>query len=312
MNMELGQLRAIVALSELTSFSRAAERLNLSTPAVFNQVRQLEEHLGGRLYERVGRRLELTERGKLLAQHARNILAAHDQAVTELVATAVPRREVLRIGSGPFSSVRIVPFLLRAYLRFYESVDIRLMAGDDQTLLRDLRSGVLDAVLLSLPLRDPELKEQPLWNYEMVFVLPPCHFPEWHKGRGLADLADKPFILFRRPVVVEQAIHKLSAGAGFVPRVVMENDDPASIRELVKLGLGFSILPLWTVGEDWRRKEISILRGSEPSLHQYGILSRASGYEPKALSDLRAVATAYAEWWPDARFVAPAGAPAHS
>lgn len=303
--MELGQLRAMLALAELSSFSRAAERLHLSTPAVFNQVRQLEDEVGDRLYERVGRRLQLTRKGKLLAEHSNRILAAYDRALSDLTGGSGADREVLRLGSGPHSGIRVVPFLLRAFLEANPEVEIRFSGGDDQSLLRDLRGGALDAVLLSLPVGDPALREQPLWNYEMVFVLPPRRFREWHPEEGIPALADKPFILFRRPVVVDRAIEKLFAGTGCSPRVVMENDDPASITELVKLGLGFSVLPLWSVGDDWKRDEVAILRGPESSFHEYGLLCRSSSYAAAPLIELRRVASAWREWWPLAQFVSP-------
>ena len=118
-------------------------------------------------------------------------------------------------------------------------------------------------------------------------------------------MADKPFILFRRPVVVDRAIEKLFAGTGCSPRVVMENDDPASITELVKLGIGFSALPLWSVGEDWKRDEVAILRGPEPSFHEYGLLYRSSSYSAAPLTELRRVASAWREWWPLSEFVSP-------
>lgn len=295
----------MLALAELTSFSRAAERLHLSPPAVFSQIRILEDRLGGRLYERIGRKLVLTPKGKLLAEHANRIVSAHDLAFEELTGCATPRREVLRLGTGPLSGVRIVPHLLRAYLAAHPDAEVRLTADDDQSLLRDLRAGTLDAVMLTLPAGDPALQEQQLWTYEMVFVLPPLKFKQWHSEKGLAALADKPFILYRRPVVVEQAIRRICLGAGYAPRVTMESDDPASIAELVKLGIGYAILPLWTVGEDVNRRQLSIIRCPQPAMYQYGMIYRPDGFSTRAGAGLRRIASEWRSWWPLARFVQP-------
>lgn len=295
----------MLALAELTSFSRAAERLHLSPPAVFSQIRQLQDRLGGRLYERIGRKLVLTPKGKLLAEHANRIVSAHDLAFEELTGCATPRREVLRLGTGPHCGVRIVPHLLRAYLAAHSDAEVRLTAGDDQSLLRDLRAGTLDAVMLTLPAGDPALQEQQLWTYEMVFVLPPRKFTEWHSRKGLAALADKPFILYRRPVVVEQAIRRICLGAGYAPRVTIESDNPASIAELVKLGIGYAILPLWTVGEDVNRRELSIIRCPQPAMYQYGMIYRPDGFSTRAGAGLRRIASEWRSWWPLARFVQP-------
>jgi DNA-binding transcriptional LysR family regulator len=303
--MELAQLRAVVALADLSSFARAAERLHLSSPAVFNQIRQLEERLGGRLYERIGRRLVLTPKGKLLAEHATRIVSAHDLAVEELTECATPRREVLRIGAGPHSGVHIVPHLLRAYLAAHPDAELRFSANDDQSLLRDLRDGALDAVLLTLPAGDPQLEEQLLWTYEMAFVLPPRKFKEWHFGKDLAALSDKPFILYHRQVVVDQAIRRICLGAGYAPRVVMESDNPDSIAELVKLGIGYAILPMWTVAEDVNRRELSIIACPQRAIYQFGMLYRPECATTRTCAGLRRVAAEWRDWWPLARFVEP-------
>lgn len=301
--MELAQLRAVMALAELNSFSLAGERLHLSPPAVFSQIRQLEERLGGRLYERVGRKLILTPKGKLLAEHATRIVSAHDLAYEELTGCATSRREVLRLGAGPHSAVRIVPHLLRAYLAAHPDTDVRFAAGDDQSLLRELKGGTLDAVLLTLPSGDAGLEEQRLWAYEMVFVLPPRKSKEWHCGKGLMALADKPFILYRRPVVVEQAIRRICHDAGFSPHVTMESDNPASIVELVKLGIGYAILPWWTVGEDVHRREVSIIHCPQPEVYHYGMIYRGDSVSSRVGAGLRRVAADWRNWWPLARFV---------
>lgn len=303
--MELSQLRAMQALAELRSFTLAAERLHLSPPAVFSQIRQLEERLGGRLYEKSGRTLALTPKGKLLAEHANRIVSAHDLALEEITGCATSRRDVLRLGAGPCSAVRIVPHLLRAYLGAHPGVEARFGAGEDQALLRELHAGTLDAVLLTLPAGDPGLEEYPLWSYEMVFVLPPRKYKEWHSGAELRSLADKPFILYRRPVVVEQSVRRLCLAAGFAPRVTMESDNPAAIAELVKLGLGYAVLPMWTVGEDLARRELSQLRLQPTAVHQYGLICRPGYLSTRTGAGLRKVAAEWFNWWPLARFVQP-------
>src|SRR5215831_7333338 len=84
LHMEFAQLRAILALRELASLAKAGEHLHLSPSAVFCQIRQLEDELGQKLYERIGNRLQLTKTGELLAQHAAKLLSTHDAAINAL------------------------------------------------------------------------------------------------------------------------------------------------------------------------------------------------------------------------------------
>lgn len=303
--MDLSKLRALLALQDLASLARAGEQLHLSPSAIFCQIRQLEEETGQKLYERIGRRLSLTNAGATLAQHARKILFAHEAATAAMKELSGAPHETLRFGCGPHGSVRIAPFLLHALVRQYPGTDVRLTSSDDQSLLRDVRSGALDAILMSLPVGDRELTEEPLWSYEMVFVLPP-HLRSDRRAPRLADLQQMPFILYRRAVVIDSALPKLCAALGFEPRVIMENDELDSIKELVKLGFGVTLLPLWSVGGEARKKQLRILRPPERHFQNYGLLYRKSEHRPRVVAHVREVAQRWKEWWPHAAYVSPA------
>lgn len=302
--MEMSQLRAILALKELASFARAGQQLHLSPPAVFGQIRQLEDELGEKLYERIGKRLQLTSAGELLAARAKEILKNHDETVLALKELSGARGGIVRIGCGPHSSISIIPHLLRAFLDAYPNNEVRLVTGDDQTLLRDVRTGLVDVLLMTLPTRDPELAEEPLWRYEMVFAVPPAE----SKAKApitINSLKERPFILYRRTVVIDDVIRQVCANLTFEPRIVMENDQPDSIIELVKLGLGYSMLPLWSVADAARQGQMRILRPEPRQVNSYGLIMRHSDYRPKALLALTHVAHEWRKWWPMARHVMP-------
>jgi DNA-binding transcriptional LysR family regulator len=181
--------------------------------------------------------------------------------------------------------------------------DVRRIAGDDPTLRRDLRTSVLDTVFLALPLGDLSLKEAPLWVYETVFVVLPPRYRECQVRKGVAGLHDKPFIVFKRPVILKQAIPKLCSGTGFIPNAAMEHEDPTCILELVKLGIGYSTLPLWIAGAAWKRKELSVFRGSEPSMRLHGLVYRASSDVLQSITTLTRVAMEWRTWWTISQFV---------
>lgn len=304
--MEISQLRAILALQDLASFAKAGKHLHLSPPAVFGQIRQLEDALGQRLYERAGKRLELTPAGRDLAEYAKTILETHDAAMAALKAGDNRDGGILRIGCGPHSSLRILPELLRAFLKKNPHTDIRLITGDDPPLLRDLEAGSLDAVFMSLPVHGPALKQDALWQYEMVLVVAPAGARgSRNKLPKIEELQGAPFILYRRLLVVDDAINRLCASLGLNRNVVMESDQPDAIKELVKLGLGIAVLPLWSVGDDARQGKLRIVRPKTRQLYQYGMLYRRSGYQPHNLSALIDTAHEWPQWWPLARHVAP-------
>ena len=300
--MELTHLKALMGIGALANFRKAGEQLNLSPPAVFEQIRLLEEQVGQKLYERAGRKLVLTEAGTLLLSYARRILREHDEALTALQELGGVQRGLLRFGCGPHISVAVVPHLLRAFLAKYPGVEVRLITGNDHALFDDLRSGRVDLLLMNLPVADAALEQVGLWRYEMVFIAAPEH-PVTDDPR---DLAQQPFILYQRAFLIEEAIREFCVDVGFEPRVVMQNDQADSIKELVKLGLGISLLPLWSVSEDIRRGTLRLIR--LPYRHLFsetGLIYRKSPHVSAALRALVGVAHQWPEWLPRAGDVRP-------
>ncbi|HEV2687589.1 MAG TPA: LysR family transcriptional regulator [Bryobacteraceae bacterium] len=306
--MELAHSRALIAIGELSSFSKAGERLNLSPPAVFAQIHQLEAELGEKLYERSGRKLVLTPAGRLMMDYCRRLILVHDEAVGAIKELSGVQRGSLYLGCGPHISVSIVPHLLRAYLTDHPNVELRLITGNDYMLFEDLHAGKVDLILMNLPVDDPDLVQDPLWRYELVFIVPPADGAPNEGTISAAELSKRPFILYQRSVVIEAAIRQFCVSVGFEPKVVMQNDQADSIKELVKLGLGVSLLPLWSVSEDVRRGTLRILRLTNRQLFSTtGLIYRKSSHLPQALRALVAVAHEWKSWLPLAEDVLPVG-----
>jgi len=304
--LELAHSRALIAIGELSNFSKAAERLNLSPPAVFAQIQQLEVELGEKLYERAGRRLVLTPAGRLLLDYCRRLMLVHDEAVGAVRELSGVQRGSLYLGCGPHISVSIVPHLLRAYLASYPNVELRLITGNDHMLFEDLHAGKVDLILMNLPVDGTDLVQDSLWRYELVFVVPPDDPAAKQVTVSAAELAARPFIMYQRSVVIETAIRQFCVAVGFEPKLVMQNDQADSIKELVKLGLGISLLPLWSVSEDVRRGTLSTLRLANRQLFSTtGLIYRNSPYQPQALRALIDVAHQWKKWLPRAEDVLP-------
>jgi DNA-binding transcriptional LysR family regulator len=306
-DLDLSALRALIVLRELASFTRVAEKVNLSSSAVFCQIRQLEDQLSERLYERNGKWLRLTQTGRLLTEHAENIIGIHDTALDALRPDGSDKRELVRVGCGPHGSVEIVPYLLQALIQQQPRSEFRMISADDNSLLDDLRSGLLDAVFMSLPAQPNDLdglEQEALWSYEFVLVRPPVSSGLF-LSPTLAGLRDAPFILYRRPMVIDLAYQQLTRDLHFEANVIMENDEADSIKELVRLGLGISYLPYWHVAEEAGKSTLRILRPPVFQSYNYGVLYRRSQYEAGMLSRFLEVAAGWRQWWPLAKHVSP-------
>lgn len=296
-------------MGELGAFNKAAERLNLSPPAVFARVHRLETELGEKLYERVGRTLVLTPAGRLLLDYCRRLILLHDEAVGAVRELSGLQPGSLYLGCGPHISVSIVPHLLRAYVTSHPNVELRLITGHDQMLFEALYAGKVDLILMNLPVDGPGLVQDPLWRYEMVFVVPP-EDPLANKATvSAAELSSRPFILYQRSVVIESAIRQFCVAVGFEPKAVMQNDQADSIKALVRLGLGISLLPLWSVSDDVRRGSLRTVRLANRRLFATtGLIYRQTSHLPRAVQALLTVAHQWPSWLPLAGDVLAIGA----
>jgi DNA-binding transcriptional LysR family regulator len=300
--MEISQLRALLFLKESASLTLAGKRLGQSTSATFCQIRQLEQETGKKLYQQIGKKMRLTDAGELLIKAASRIVEMHDAAVSSVKEAGGLTRRFVRIGCGPHSSVAIVPHLLRTLLVAHPNTDVRLITSDDEVLLHDLRIGILDAIFLSLPTGDAELTEEPLWSYEPVLVMPPGHSGD-KKSASLLKATKLPFILYRRLTVTDLPFQQFCHDFDLKPDVVIENNQLDSIKKLVSLGLGISVLPEWSVVDEQRKRLLVVSRLKNRYLHNYGIAFRRSGYRPQALDDLLTISRKWREWWPLAGYV---------
>jgi DNA-binding transcriptional LysR family regulator len=304
--MELSQLRALIAINDVANFTLAGKKLNLSPPAVFKQIRQLEDELGTKLYERLGKQLVVTPVGQVIVSYGHSILRQHDEAIVAAREVGGIKRGYLHFGCGPHTSICIIPPLLRAFLALYPKIEVSVTTRDDHSLLNELHDGRVDVVLVTLPVEELGFESDPLWQYEMVFVVSPSDPVSNLRRVTASDLQDKPFILYRRANVIETAIRCFCDQVGFDPKVVMDDDQADSIKELIKLGLGISLLPLWSVSEDVRRGKLRILRLKDRHLfHQMGLVRRKSTYHPAVLSALSSVAHRWPEWLPMAKDILP-------
>ncbi len=150
-DLKLDQLRSFAEVIELGTFSAAAERLQLSQPAVSLQVRQLERRLGLRLIERVGKRATPTPAGLELLEHARRIEAAVSGALDGMAAHASGALGRLRIGTGATACIYLLPPVLRDLRRRFPSLEITVRTGNTREVLKALEENTLDLGLVTLP-----------------------------------------------------------------------------------------------------------------------------------------------------------------
>ncbi|MEW6765541.1 MAG: LysR family transcriptional regulator [Pseudomonadota bacterium] len=249
--MDISSYTAFLAVAEHASFSQAAEKLHLTQPAVSKRIAQLEESLGVPLFDRLGRRVALTEAGRALRPVAERILS--DVRETRQVIANLSR-EI----SGPLSVVtshhiglRRLPPILKDYTRRHPAVRLDLAFMDSEQACQAVEHGEFELGVVTLPVRPaPTLEAIPLWEDALVIATAPDH-PLARRGQvSLDELGGHPAILpavgtYTRTIIEAPILQRHGA-----LDVILETNYLETIRTMVAIGLGWSALPRVMLGED--------------------------------------------------------------
>ncbi|MER5785183.1 LysR family transcriptional regulator [Streptomyces mobaraensis] len=241
--MEIRQLEYFLAVAEELHFGRAAERLHIVQSAVSQQVRRLERELGMPLFDRTTRAVGLTEAGRRLLPHAREVLAARERARAAVDELRTEHAATLRLGTSSGLGARLEA-ILDGFARLAPSAQLELVTAATDDRLRRVRSGELDATLLRGDRPVPGLELLPLWEDDVMVALPARHDLAVRDTIALAELAGLPLRLSgreRNPALYDLMLRSCEE-AGFTP--VFGPEFTTAQDTLASIGYG---KPSWTV-----------------------------------------------------------------
>lgn len=242
--MELHQLRYFVAVAETGSFTRAAEREGITQPTLSEQVIRLESNahgVGRRLFDRLGRKVVLTDAGHELLGRAQAILAAVDEAERAVRDSAEGGR--LRVGAIPTVAPFVLPPAVTRFGKLHPGVHLQLQEDRTDRLLADLLAGELDVGIMALPIRDDRLHVEKLYPEPLVVALPARHRLAAKAEVRLADVVDEPFILLDDVHCFGDQVLSLCRRGGIEPKVVCRGEQIVTLLAMVAAGQGVSVVP---------------------------------------------------------------------
>lgn len=252
--IELRHLRYLRALAEELHFSRAAARLAVSQPVLSVQIRQLENAIGARLFDRHTRQVSLTDAGRMLDDAARRILRDVDVAVEAARQAHTGQVGVLRVGFGPTLMLSTLAHAVRAYRQRHPGVRIDLRELPTSEQVAALLGGDLDVGFVRGAETDPRLHVELFAREPLVIALHSDHPSAGAARVPLATLANDPWVLFPRaiaPRLYEQVV-RLCREAGFTPNVVQESREVYTTVGLVGAGVGVTIVPETMQRMSWK------------------------------------------------------------
>lgn len=241
--MELRQLEYVVAVAEEANFTRAAGRVHVAQPAVSAQIARLERELGEPLFDRGKREVRLTAAGSALLPHARAALAAVAAARTAVDELGQLIRGSVAIGAVTAHDVDISA-LLAEFHGAHPGVDISLRSDDSEALIDGIRTGRLDAAIVSVSDHVPDgLAAEVVTDQRIVAAVGAAD--PWARRRSVAveELAERSIIALPPGTGIRRRFDQACAAAGVSVRVAFEASTPGALADLAERGLGVALLP---------------------------------------------------------------------
>jgi len=279
--MELHQLRGFVLVARLGSFTRAAEELYLTQPALSLQVKALETELGERLFERGGRRLLLTPAGHILLERAERVLGLVDGARDDIAALRGLAQGRLAIGASDSYCLYLLPEIVRLYRERHPGVELRLTNCTSTEVAGLVADGEVDFGLVTLPIVHHRLTSTPLLAREDVLICAPGHPLSSAPDVTLEDVAAYPLLLLDRGSS-RALLDRLFDDAGLVPEIVIELGSVEVIKRYVEIGLGVSIVPSLAIAREVHEGRLRTVRLAWLPPLGIGIVERKAAYRSPA------------------------------
>jgi LysR family transcriptional regulator for metE and metH len=246
MDLEIRHLRLVSAVADLGSLTRAGDRLHVTQSALSHQLRDIESRLGAALFLRVGKRLVLTPAGERLLASAREVLDCLDRTEDEIRQMGKDRAGRLRMTTECYTCYHWLPPLLLQFRKRFPRVEVRIDVAATGRPQDMLLAGKIDLAIMSTPVADRRLASRPVFDDELVVVAAKFHRFAKQTHVRLSDLREETLYVYP-PKEESRVLQEVLLPSGHAPANVEEVMLTESIAELVKAGLGVSVLARWAV-----------------------------------------------------------------
>ncbi len=252
--MEVRHLEYFVAVVDAGGFSAAATRCGVAQPSLSQQIAKLEQELGVRLFDRLGRQVALTTAGEALLPRARSVLEAMQLARTCVGDDAEAGRGRLTVGAIPTIAPMVLPRWIKRFLKEHPEAELHVREDLTEHLIADLRNAELDMAFMSLPIEDDRIEFEQLFVEPMLACVSRDHPLAEAKSVRVTDLEREPAIVLDEMHCFGEQVDAFCRERRISRRIVCKGVQLDFLKALVDLGLGVSIVPEMCMHADQTKK----------------------------------------------------------
>lgn len=267
-NLEVRHLKLIATVAGEGGVTRAANRLHLTQSALSHQLRDIESKLGASLFLRLNKRMVLTQAGERLLASARAVLCELERAEEDIRRIAENKEGIMRISTECYTCYHWLPSALKSFGRLYPRVEVRIVAEATRHPIEALLDGRLDLAITSTMVRNRKLLFKTLFRDEMVAIVSSDHPLASRDYLTAKDFADEHLIAYSLPKEEMSVFRKLLMPAGVTPAKLSQVDLTEAIIEMVKAGLGISVMARWAVAPHLKSNALRAVSLTKKGLHR--------------------------------------------
>ncbi|MCS6288071.1 MAG: transcriptional regulator CynR [Nitrospira sp.] len=295
--MEFRHLRYFLAVADALHFTKAAEGLPVSQPALSAQIKQLEQEVGVPLFDRVGRSVQLTRAGSIFREHARRALREMELAQMAIAEEEGLQRGTLTVGVVQTVNAYLIPEIVGRFSTLHPLVSLKFDELSGPDIEAGVRSGSLEVGIGFVPVSSDRIQSQPLFEEDFVLIASPRHRFARRRHLPLSALAKESLILLPNIFCTRRLLDENFEQAGVQPKIIVEMNSIEGILATVRRSNFATVLPRLSLGLTRNQTLRAITLKNPTPRRGIGLLWKKGGYRSaaaKALTDqVRAVVSEY-------------------
>ncbi len=290
------RLQVFHTVARLLSFTKAAETLHMTQPAVTFQVRQLEEYFNTRLFDRTHNRISLTEAGKKVYEYADDIFDLYNEMENAVREMTGEISGALTIGASTTIAEYMLPTLLGDFREKYPDVTIHLKVSNTEGVVSMVENNTIDLGVVEAPVNNKNLVVENCKNDHLVAIVPPGHVLASERYLNVQQMLKFPFICREegsgtREVISDYLDHLPGCGEGL--KIAMELGSPEAVKGAVEAGMGISVVSRATIQKELKLGSLVALNLDPPLQRPFSFVHQKQKFRLRVMEELLEFARSY-------------------
>lgn len=276
--MDLHQLKTFYHVANLLNFSKAAQKVSLSQPAVSRQIESLEKYFGLDLFYRISKKIELTDAGRRLLQYTEQLLSLAEQTEKAMNSLKNIDEGQLTIGAGTTVGNYVLSPLVLEFSKRYPNIKTKLIIAKTSEIIGNIKEGLIDTAVIAKSANHPEFYYQPIFRDDITLLSSPSNYQSISHAETLSDLSNEVFLLREQGSNTRECIDLLMEKHHFKPKKIIELGTNEAIKHSILKNYGIGFLSSFTAQLEIDHKLLLSVKLKEECTREFSTINQKGKY----------------------------------